>query len=381
MSDFATGLIYDAMDKLGYTRLCPLCGGSCRQPIYRYTTTFAGEQAIYACLRDTMVYASNDAAADYRDRSQYARLGATGSGVGGDHARLHSTAQIIESLNIPKQASILDIGAAQGGLLDCLRELGYTNIAGIDQSILCVEAIRKRGHTAYSEGDIFGKFDLVILSHVLEHVDDVRGLLATVLNHLAPTGGLYIEVPDVESYGAAGDPFLDFNSEHVNHFSRYTLELALSQSGLAVTRPPWQATARKVLLANGHSYGVLWALAARPEAIQHTMGFVTFSEAKMASLNSHLVRKLANEREVILWGAGEFLAHILQLPVFGTLAIAQVVDSYVEDRLANGLLVMKPSEIFSDCPIVISALVAAPAIKKQIEAMGLTNRIIELRFD
>ena len=74
--------------------------------------------------------------------------------------------------------------------------------------------------------------------------------------------------------------------------------------------------------------------------------------------------------KVILWGAGEFLAHVLQLPVFRTIHIAQVVDSHVVGRLANGLLVMRPQEIFSDCPIVISAIVAAPAIKLQAEADG-----------
>ena len=112
------------MSRTSHTRPCPLCLTSDRRElIYRYTTTFCG-RAVYpwACSRDTMLYASN---VTPRPTTPPARnttgQSATGSGLGGDHARLESTARLIESLGVGKQSNILDIGAAQAGLLDCLR--------------------------------------------------------------------------------------------------------------------------------------------------------------------------------------------------------------------------------------------------------------------
>ena len=49
----------------GEVRLCPLCNGERRETIYRYTTTFAGEQEIYSCFCG-MIYASETAAGLYK---------------------------------------------------------------------------------------------------------------------------------------------------------------------------------------------------------------------------------------------------------------------------------------------------------------------------
>lgn len=367
-------------------RACPLCGLLRHESIYKYQTTFAGEQSIYACACG-MLYASNSgASADYMDFSSYARPAATGSGVR-DHARLQSAAKLIEALGVDKSAAILDVGCAQGGLLNCLRELGYTNITGIDPSQECVKAVRELGHTVLCGvlygNNPFSKFDLIILSHVLEHVDDLHAMLADVLAHLTPAGHLYIEVPDADEYGRnGGDPFLDFNSEHINHFSQYTLHTLLNDCGLAINRRSYEIERRTVTLANNKRYGVLWTLASRTDSTQRIMQFTAESTLRMAKLNSYLECELAGEQSVILWGAGEFLAHVLALPIFERLMVPFIVDSNSHGkRTVGGILVRPPNMIVAKSPIIITALVATQPIKLQAAAMGLTNRIIELRFD
>ena len=69
-------------------------------------------------------------------------------------------------------------------------------------------------------GDEIDPADCIIPSHVLEHVEDVRGATDWVQNSLAGGGlSVYIEVPDASRYQEFDIPFLDFNSEHINHFS------------------------------------------------------------------------------------------------------------------------------------------------------------------
>lgn len=334
-------------------RLCPICNDVSHELIYRYTTTFAGEQEIYACYCG-MIYASSSAV-DYT-HSQYARPGGTGSGEG-DKARLESTASLIAKM-VSKDASILDFGCAQGGLLDALREKGYANLCGFDLSPQCMEIVKQKGYRSLK----FEQFDLIILSHVLEHIEHIHAVLINVLDHLKPSGQVYIEVPDAQRYAI---PFLDFNSEHINHFDACSLKKALEQVGLF----GGMVQERTIQLANGADYPVLWTLASRSRTVIRMYEFVKQSQAKLA--------KLMLEDAVILWGAGEYLAHILPLV---KVPIAQIIDSNMIG-IIDGFKVQKPDEIYSDLPILITALVAAPAIKKQIAAMGLKNRVIEMRFE
>ena len=47
-----------------------------------------------------------------------------------------------------KNASILDVGCANGGLLEALRALGYSNLVGLDPAPACVDNTWRRGFAA-----------------------------------------------------------------------------------------------------------------------------------------------------------------------------------------------------------------------------------------
>jgi 2-polyprenyl-3-methyl-5-hydroxy-6-metoxy-1,4-benzoquinol methylase len=80
---------------------------------------------------------------------------------------------------------VLDVGCANGGLLTILYERGYKNLTGLDKSIFCVNHIKNINGIRAIHGGLFDlefkeeafsneKFDVVILSHVLEHVLDIQ---------------------------------------------------------------------------------------------------------------------------------------------------------------------------------------------------------------
>ncbi|GAG55676.1 unnamed protein product, partial [marine sediment metagenome] len=79
--------------------------------------------------------------------------------------------------HINSNAKILDIGCSTGGLLSIFKLNGYSDLSGIDPSPLCVRTAKKLYNIEVNVSNISNfntnkKFDLIILSAVLEHLVD-----------------------------------------------------------------------------------------------------------------------------------------------------------------------------------------------------------------
>lgn len=354
-------------------RICPLCNSRERETLYSYTLTSGTVQTIFSCLECGMKYASGGKPVDYATDPIYSVVGAIGSGSSPhDRLRLKGVVDTLDK-HIARDARILDVGCGQGGLLDALRERGFAKLAGLDMGLVCAMETMKRGHTTI-RGTVSElppcKFDLIILSHVLEHIEDIRGFLRDCLNHLSASGKIYIEVPDASRYAKFPLPFLDFNSEHINHFSGSSLFVALQRSGMnGVVKK------KNIPLTNGSMYPAIWTLAQRPFSTINLMQFVEQSQAILATAEAKMLTELNGFSDVIVWGAGEYLSHVL--PMLRTKRIVQIVDrnSALWGRVIEGVKVESPTAI-KDAPIVIAAIVAAPSIKRDIETAGLKNIVI-----
>jgi SAM-dependent methyltransferase len=94
---------------------------------------------------------------------------------------------------------LLDIGCGYGGVVQLAGEHGYTGY-GCDYDPDAVAFavskgldIRLGGIEQFSAEH--GNFDVIILSHVLEHVSDPASFLKSAANLLKPGGYIYIELP------------------------------------------------------------------------------------------------------------------------------------------------------------------------------------------
>ena len=360
-------------------RPCPCCGKTNDgETIFIYQTTRAGDQEVFAC-NCGMVFCSVGVAADY-EHSLYEAPGAIGSGSSEyDHRRLREVAGKVAGLADIKRESILDIGCAQGGLLDALRDYGFVNITGLDPSAACVEATRAKGHHAIRgvlDGRVQGTFDFITLSHVLEHIEDVKGFLRQVMAHLNPDGRVYIEVPDAIRHADFEIPFLELNSEHINHFNMVTLIETVNRCGFEVA-----ANGFKIIpLTSGSPYPAMWVVAQRKISYRSMRHYIADSKVVLDSASSYIEKELSDAEECIIWGAGEYLCHVATLPVFRHIKIVQVVDRNpaLWGKLAAGKMVEQPAHIRRTCPIVVAAIVAEKAIRSDAEKMGLKNKIIGL---
>lgn len=358
-------------------RHCPCCGlTDGRELLFTYQTTRAGMQSVFACDCG-MIFCSVGHHVDYSE-SIYEMPNAIGSGVSEyDRQRLKDVALACSAYSFTS-CSLLDVGSGQGGLLDAFRGIGYRNLTGLDPSKVCAAEVAKRGHRAMHGylSDVGEKFDFITLSHVLEHIDDVRGFLHALRDHMNPHGAVYIEVPDASRHADYSIPFLELNSEHVNHFSPDTLLATLTRCGFETIT----YAQKEICLTSGAKYPAIWAVAGRKHSVKAMLDYIDSSQDDMAAASLRIEQELGAEEECIIWGAGEYLCHVLALPVFKHVAAVQIVDRNpaLHGKAAGDRIVEPTTHIRRTCPIVIAAIVAEKSIRADIEKMGLPNKVIGL---
>jgi len=100
---------------------------------------------------------------------------------------------------------------------------------------------------SYDIGDDLpeGKYDLITLFHTLEHWHNPKEQLKSFRDCLDEEGLIYISVPDISRYYSTYyGCYAAIDSEHINHFSAYSLQALLNGIGLKVIF--WQHSDRKV---------------------------------------------------------------------------------------------------------------------------------------
>jgi ubiquinone/menaquinone biosynthesis C-methylase UbiE len=143
--------------------------------------------------------------------------------------------------SLPRR-SILEIGAGEGAILKRLSELNFgEEFYAIEISQSAVEAIKNKKIHRLVECKLFdgyhvpydnNRFDIAILSHVIEHVEFPRQLLyeaARVAKYV------FIEVPMEDTIRRPKDFVFD-KFGHINFFSPKTIRWLIQSSNLRVIK-------------------------------------------------------------------------------------------------------------------------------------------------
>lgn len=99
----------------------------------------------------------------------------------------------------------LDVGCGMGGYLIAARELGCARVVGVEPSAahsrVASEAFGLDVKTGFFSAQLFDSesFDLILLSHVIEHIYDPGVFVDDLLRVLAPGGHLVIVTPNASS--------------------------------------------------------------------------------------------------------------------------------------------------------------------------------------
>lgn len=119
-----------------------------------------------------------------------------------------------------KNLNILDIGCGLGQMLNHLKEKGFKTLTGIDINEESIIACKKNGLSVEKVTDIreyaassTKKFDRIVMSHVLEHIDkeSIIDTLIHIKKYLLADGGIFLlMVPNAQSYTGAYWRYEDF---------------------------------------------------------------------------------------------------------------------------------------------------------------------------
>ncbi len=124
---------------------------------------------------------------------------------------------------------LLDVGAGGGEFTYVSSQLGFDS-AGIEPNIGYSNYARDQYQANVKTGqlaDINGKFDVITMFHVMEHIPDPIKTFKKLYDLLNEDGFLFIEVPNIESFSQS--PNNTFFKAHIHYFSAATLIACASQ--------------------------------------------------------------------------------------------------------------------------------------------------------
>lgn len=161
--------------------------------------------------------------------SEWRRLGAL------DKAR-----NIVELCQSIPHATIVEIGAGDGAVLQQLNDLRFGDrLHAVEISRTACEAVAGRDITRLIECRLYDgsvvpyeakSFDLAILSHVVEHLEHPRQL---ILEAKRIASHVFVEVPTEDNIRMRRD-YHDDGVGHINFYSPTTIRLLVQTCGLAV---------------------------------------------------------------------------------------------------------------------------------------------------
>ncbi len=151
-------------------------------------------------------------------------------------------APILEKLNIKKDAPILEIGTGRGGNFAAMKQVGYTNLVGVENSAHRAQEVIDTLNIpiyvgGFEESSVqssltkHAPFKMIYTSHVMEHVFD-PGQMIELCSKLQTDGDyIMIEVPNV-----VGEPSMGVLMflPHLHSFSVRGVSSLLSRFGYKV---------------------------------------------------------------------------------------------------------------------------------------------------
>ncbi len=146
----------------------------------------------------------------------------------------------IREVGIPLTGQALDVGCGTGGLVDALQRSGCQAL-GIDVSSASIGTARRTFPASefrvlpFTElAALNQQFELITLSHVLEHAPDDVALLRAIATVLAPGGHLYIEVPWLHRRCNPLRPHWYRQQDHVREYTKAGLRDVVERAGLHI---------------------------------------------------------------------------------------------------------------------------------------------------
>lgn len=402
-------------------RSCPVCSSTDFAPIFDAAiddfdgTIFDQRILVGSCLQCGFGYnicdfSSSSLEEHYQSEALYQTE--TGFGVGGttpaDLARYERYYQLLKPHLAGREGCIVDVGCSKGGFLAFLRQQGLSRVLGVELDPICAGYARSTHGLDVLDGSANaiplpdGKADILIYSHVLEHLDDPSRALAETRRVLKDDGIVFIEVPDALHYAEAKlfDFFHWFGMrEHINHFDAAHLSMLMNRAGFdTLTTSEAIVSPYQSLLTpeSRHSFPMLAGifrktpsaatqLVGRDDALPVALKRYISSQQELLDRHRQRIAELAESRRpLFVWGiALEFFC----VYSFGGLKECNIIalvdrSQFKQTKTVNGLSVVAPEtlqDVPADAVVVITASFHADAMLEYIKQIRFNGDVVVLR--
>ena len=390
-------------------RICPICG--CEEAEILYAIDFAKSKEefipehydIVACnncgfIFNNTTWVQKDYDKYYSDTTKYSS--SFTSGAGGlqelDKIRYNGIIDRIEKF-ISKDSSIVDIGCAKGGLLKTFQDRGYNNLCGIEASHDAIENlnqynIKGEDSSIFDLANINKKFDVVILSQVLEHIYDLKKVKYILENILNDNGILYIDIPDGTSYIKNNlAAYYYFDLEHINHFSLVTLEYLFENLKLIEKDSFYfnNVSNIKSYIIYGifrKSTKVIVNKLRDEQSVNKMKEYINYSN----KIDKYNIIDIDNNKSTYCWGLGAFLRRILlDKKYFSNCNIDGIIDKdesflgkKIIDYKGNKIEVFTPNILKNSDNVIITSILYSEVIKQDLlNDIKFNGRVYEFRAE
>jgi len=390
----------------GFVRRCPVCGANFGTSVGEIcfetyeNTPVPGSFSLVIC--GACGFGFNDFPSLQTDFNNYYEndnfyLTSGTISVGGsicyEEKRLESFAQRLAPYIPHSDSKIIDVGCSRGGLLKFLAQRGFMQLYGVDPNPTCVAHIKEKLGFEAAVGsaqllpfaDMRG--DVLIYSHVIEHVIDLKSLLSVARDRLSDDGIVCVEVPDASRYQEGSVlPFQSLYLEHVNHFDSETLVNLFHGKGFE--------TVSLKLISEKHSnrgeVPCVWAVF-RKGSIQEPKK----SDAIKNSLRDYMswsnqhpliekLRMLSLKRvPIYVWGMAHYAMLLLGQTPLRSCNLAGFVDKdqYKQNRKVMKIPIQSPGILANanqDDTVLITAIGYEDQVIRDLECMGFAGNVLRL---
>lgn len=315
-----------------------------------------------------------------------------------DNIYVEETLDILSPYLKSKDISIFDIGCGRGLLLEKLYKLGYKNLYGVDPSQSCINTLSTNtSKFKIEKGNILdipfndSKADIIILSHVLEHIIDLKKALKKLNDKLSDDGILYVEVPNATNYDMFTEsPLRYFYLQHVSHFDDFHLNnLFICNKYMELKRGH---RIRKEGKLQMHS---IWGIYCKSKAIKinPNPSFRLSCQIRRwfdsTSLdNDNILTNLASSNtQTYLWGLGTHAQLMLSMSPLKNCNIKNFIDNDEKNQKKT----IKNQKIYStdklynaseqDAVVICAPTHSQEMYKHLTEEIGFKGKTIIIEFD
>ena len=160
--------------------------------------------------------------------------------LAGKEANYFSVKEIL-SQTTNKKNKILEVGSGLGYLTYAISQQGY-DITGLDISFDAVKESQRKFGNHYVCQDVYqyaidnpGKFDIVILTEVIEHVPDPKEFCKVLISLLSTGGKLIITTPNKSAYSPKEYWETELPPVHLTWFSEDSFKAIAENMGLTLS--------------------------------------------------------------------------------------------------------------------------------------------------